>query len=77
MVHGVAKSRTGLKRRSSSSDGDADKEDRLTDRGGGEGEGGMDGESSMETYTLPYVKQTANGNLLYDSRNSKQNSVTT
>ena len=24
---------------------------------GGEGEGGINGESSMETYTLPYVKQ--------------------
>ena len=29
-----------------------------------EGEGGTDGESSLETYTLPYVKQTASGNLL-------------
>ena len=27
--------------------------------------------------TLPYVKQTANGNLLYDSENSKWGSVTT
>ena len=34
--------------------------------GGGEREGGMDGGSNMETYTLPYVKQIANGNLLYD-----------
>lgn len=25
------------------------------------------GESSMETYTQPYVKYTASGNLLYDS----------
>jgi len=25
----------------------------------GEGEGGMNGESSMETYTLPYVKLIA------------------
>ena len=24
----------------------------------------------MGTHTLPYVKQTANGNLLYDSRTS-------
>ena len=37
---------------------------------GGEGEGEMNGESSMEAYTLPYVKQIANGNLLYDSGNS-------
>ena len=42
-----------------------------------EGEGMMNGESSMETYTLPYVKQIANGNLLYDSGNLKQGSVTT
>ena len=25
----------------------------------------------METYTLPYVKQIANGNFLYDPRNPK------
>ena len=42
-----------------------------------EGEGGTNGESSTETYTLPYVKQIANGNLLYDSRNSNQGSATT
>ena len=50
------------------SNGDADLENRLMDRGGGEeGQGEM---NSMEAYTLPYVKQTANGNLLYDSGNS-------
>ena len=42
-----------------------------------EGEGGTNGESNMETYTLPYVKQTANGHLLYGSGNSNQGSVTT
>ena len=42
-----------------------------------EGEGRIYGESNMETYTLPYVKQTANGNLLYDSGNSNWGSVTT
>ena len=31
----------------------------------------------METYTLPYVKQIADGNLLCDSGNSNQGSVTT
>ena len=31
---------------------------------------GRQGESNMGTHTLPYVKQTANGNLLYDSRTS-------
>ena len=35
------------------------------------------GESSMETYTLPYVKQTASGNSLYDSGNSNPGSGTT
>ena len=44
---------------------------------GEEGEGGVYGKSNMETYTLPYVKQTTNGNLLYDSENSNQGSVTT
>jgi len=35
----------------------------------------MNGDSSMETYTLPYVKQIVNGNLLHDSGNSNQGSV--
>ena len=42
-------------------------------RGGGRKErvGPMEnGESSMETYTLPYAKQTASGNSLYDSGDS-------
>ena len=33
--------------------------------------------NNMETYTLPYVKQMARKNLLCDSENSKQDSVTT
>ena len=37
---------------------------------GEEGEGGVNRESSMETYTLPYVKQTVKGNSLYDPGNS-------
>ena len=37
----------------------------------------MNGESIMKTYTLPYTKQIANGNLLYDSGNSNWASVTT
>ena len=50
----------------------------LWTRGSGEeGDSGTQGESNMESYILPYVKQTANGNLLYDSRNSNQVSVTT
>ena len=31
----------------------------------------MDGESSMETYTLPYVKQITSGNFPYDAGSSK------
>ena len=42
-----------------------------------EGEGEMYGESTMEAYTLPYVKEIANGSLLYDSGNLKRGSVTT
>ena len=38
----------------------------------GKGEGGMTWESSIETYTLPYIKYIASGNLLYDAENSKQ-----
>ena len=34
-------------------------------------------ESRVKTYALPYVKQKASGNLLYDSGNSNQCSVTT
>ena len=45
--------------------------------GRGNTEGGTNGESSMETYTLPYVKQIASGNLLYDSGRANQCSVIT
>ena len=38
------------------------------DKGRGEeGAGEMNGESSMEAYTLTYAKQPASGNLLYDA----------
>ena len=43
---------------------------------GEEAEGGTNGESSMETYTLPYVKWIASGNLLDDSASSNHDSVT-
>ena len=47
--------------------GDADTENRLMDLGGGEGrERGTNGESSIETYTLSYVKQIAKGKLLFN-----------
>ena len=35
-----------------------------------EGEDEMNGERSMEAYTLPGVKWITNGNLLFDSGNS-------
>ena len=38
------------------SNGDADTENRLWTQRVGEGEGGINGESSMETYKLPYVR---------------------
>ena len=37
---------------------------------GEEEEGKMNGKGIVEAYTLPYVKQIASGNLLYDSGNS-------
>ena len=42
-------------------------ENRLGDTGAGEGEAGTNGERSMKTHTLPYVKQVPRENLLYDS----------
>ena len=45
--------------------------------GGEERESGVNGESSMEAYTLPCVKQITNGNLLYDTENSNWGSMTT
>ena len=36
----------------------------------GEGEGGTNWESRMETYTLPHVKRITSGNLLCDSGSS-------
>ena len=46
------------------------KEKRLLDTVG-EVKGGMMWKSSIETYTLTYVKQIARGNWLYDSGNPK------
>ena len=43
---------------------------------GWEGKGRTNGESSMETYTLPYVKEITSGKLLYDTVNSNQGSMT-
>ena len=40
-----------------------------------EGEGEINGESSLDAYTLPYIKQIASGNLLYYSGNSNWGSV--
>ena len=60
--------------------GDTDTENRLMDTvrasvGQEKGEGGMHGESNMETYAT-HGKQTVNGNLLYDTGNSDWGSVT-
>ena len=38
---------------------------------GGGAAGGTNRESSLEIYTLRYIKWIASGNLLYDARNSK------
>ena len=60
------------------SNGDADIQNRLVNMGyQEEADGGTNGESSMETYTLPYVKQIAKGKPLCDSGNSNRGSVTT
>ena len=37
----------------------------------GEGKGGMTGENSTETYTVPYVKHIASGSLMYDAGSPK------
>ena len=60
------------------SNGDADVENRFMDKGrvGEEGKGEMNGESSMEANTLPYVKEIASGNSLYDSGNSNWGFIT-
>ena len=55
---------------------DADIENRPLDTVG-EGEGGMNRESSMETHTLPYLNYIASGDLLYDSGSSNLCSLTT
>ena len=46
------------------SKGDEDIKNRLLDTVE-EGEGGMNGKSVMETYTLPHAKYIASGDLLY------------
>ena len=53
------------------SNGDAHMENRLVDTVW-EGDGWTNWDSSMETYTLPYLKQRASGNLLYDVGSSNQ-----
>ena len=58
------------------SSGDTDIEYRLVDTVSGEGEGGTNGESNMETYMPPYAKLIAGGNLLYEAEDSNQGSVT-
>ena len=54
---------------------EADTENRLVDTVE-EGEDGMTKKSTMEIYTLPYVKWIASRNLLCDTGSSTQCSVT-
>ena len=49
--------------------GDTDIENRPADRVM-QGEGGKNLKSNIEIYTLPYIKQIASGNLLYDTGSS-------
>ena len=58
------------------SNGEADMENRLTDTGRGE-ERVRCMERVTWKLTLPYVKEIASGNLLYDSRNSNRGSMAT
>ena len=58
------------------SNGETDIENRLTDRGRGEERVRCMTRVTWKL-TLPYVKQLANGNLLYDSGNSNRGSVST
>ena len=51
-----------------------EQENRLVDTVG-EGESGMNSDSIMETYTLPYVKSVASENLLCRTGSSTQCSV--
>ena len=56
--------------------GHADIGDRLVDPVGEE-EGGTNWENSMETCTLPHVKEVASANVVRDTGSSSQGSVTT
>ena len=58
------------------SNGETDIENRLTDMGRGE-ERVRCMKRVTWKLTLPYMKQLANGNLLYDSGNSNRGSVST
>ena len=58
------------------SSGNTHIENRLADTAG-EGAGGTNWESSVETHTLPHVKQITSGDLQYDSGSSNWCSVTT
>ena len=73
-VHGVAKSRTRLKRLTFSKNRDEDVENVLMDTVS-EVEGGTNRKSGIEIYILPYVKQTASGKQVYNTGSSTQSSV--
>ena len=52
------------------SKGDTDIKNRLLDSGG-EGEGGMIWENSIETYILPYVKQMTSASSMHERHSNK------
>ena len=52
------------------SKGETDIKNRLLDSVG-DGEGGMIWESSIETYTLPYVKQMASASSIHEGEHPK------
>ena len=54
-----------------SSKGDTDVKNRLLNSAG-ESEGGMTWENSIETYILPYVKQSASASLMHEARHPKR-----
>ena len=70
VVQEVTKSWTWLSNWTRIKNGDRDLENRFL-HSVREGEGGMNWESGIETYTLPYVKLIASGNLLYYAGSSK------
>ena len=64
-IHGIQKDNTDEPICKAVVEMQTQRTDLSTQGQGEERENGKDGESNMETYTLPYVKYITNGNLLY------------